>query len=121
VFWSNRCFQIRRHNIFHSTNFRVFKQIFEIELLPGSVEFNSFKNNFHPNFVPELKAIGQGFLGIVNFYGHTINRMIFDAQVICFIRESMGLDRRIVERRYFFAFLDTDKKFPLVYKCQQFV
>jgi hypothetical protein len=68
-----------------------------MELFARLVEFQCFQHHVHSDLIAELKAVGEGFFGVVNFDGYFINPVFFNTGFVCDIRKSVGLDGWIVE------------------------
>ena len=63
----------------------IFEEFAEIELLACLIELQRFQYHVHSNFVAKLEAVFQSFLGVVDFYGQSINQMLFYAEFVYFI------------------------------------
>ncbi len=82
---SNRCLKVRPYYVLNSTDPGVFDQFGEVSFLPSSVKCQCFEHDVHTDLVTKFEAVGQGFLGAVDFYRNVIDPMLLDSGFICFI------------------------------------
>ena len=61
--------QVWPYNSFYPAYLCISKNFIKFKCFSGFVEFDCLKNNVHPNFISEFKAIGHCFFRIENFDG----------------------------------------------------